>query len=598
MNRERQTLERAQVILRHNLFLLLLIQAIIVTSFVFVSRKMQHTALGEMAAAATTTLDIALSEGRFQESLASLGSLAPRFFSTIGVFDERGNLIKQEGVTQKNTAEIESRLLNPSFFEASFRRSLTFKTTPNTGERHGLVVFIYDTTKSTLYGFLGWIAMGILTLPLFIRMHTRLKNLFLSVIKAEKEGAVAQMMQMLAHDVKKPFSMLKMTLDAICRAPTLERVKSIAAIAIPDIDRAMRTTNGLIQDVMEVNSQATPMRESATLASLLETSLTDTFRAHPHADIEFDYNLRHTSELLVDTNKVLRVFSNIISNGLEAMKETGAFHFSARTIKESNQDMVEISIANDGPPINKESLVHLFDAFFTEGKKGGTGLGLAIAQKIVIDHGGRIRCTLTTEKWVEFSFTLPAAHGLYHFDPECLPKHSRDISTSTESVAYLSAEAMDAPDSILKDEALIETDIIPEQELPQNPADIVVIVIDDDELHLMLWKDAYRGAKLFETPESFLEAQKRHPEILSQAHCIVIDNDFGRLSSMDGLSLAKEISSQFSRPIFLSSHVLHPEMVYKEFFTKQIGKEIPEPKNLLEMLKEFSSSHKNAGNAA
>ena len=92
-----------------------------------------------------------------------------------------------------------------------------------------------------------------------------------------------------------------------------------------------------------------------------------------------------------DTEKIVRVFNNLISNALSYGDD--GLKVSIEVEEVGNE--VIVSINNDGSPIPLESLNHLFDRFYRveesrSQETGGTGLGLAIAQSIVELHGGYI----------------------------------------------------------------------------------------------------------------------------------------------------------------------------------------------------------------
>lgn len=100
-----------------------------------------------------------------------------------------------------------------------------------------------------------------------------------------------------------------------------------------------------------------------------------------------------------DTEKLGRVFNNLIMNALKYGK--GATHIWLNA--EQKEQEVVVTVANNGQPIPKDSLKHVFDRFYRvedsrSKKTGGTGLGLAIAQSMVQLHGGTIAVTSDKEK--------------------------------------------------------------------------------------------------------------------------------------------------------------------------------------------------------
>ncbi|MBM7690447.1 two-component sensor histidine kinase [Enterococcus ureilyticus] len=108
-----------------------------------------------------------------------------------------------------------------------------------------------------------------------------------------------------------------------------------------------------------------------------------------------------------DTEKLVRVFNNLLSNALKYGK--GGKNIVIDVEKVGTE--VVVAVRNDGPPIPKKSLDQLFDRFYRveesrSQETGGTGLGLAIAQSIIALHGGYIYAT-SDDHWTSFIIHLP-----------------------------------------------------------------------------------------------------------------------------------------------------------------------------------------------
>ena len=97
--------------------------------------------------------------------------------------------------------------------------------------------------------------------------------------------------------------------------------------------------------------------------------------------------------------KLVVVFSNLVENSIEAMKNNGVINIFAR----EGTDFVMIDLKDSGPGFPPESLKKVFSSLFTT-KSGGNGLGLKVAKTIIETHGGTIsvRNNPTT-----FSIKLP-----------------------------------------------------------------------------------------------------------------------------------------------------------------------------------------------
>lgn len=92
-----------------------------------------------------------------------------------------------------------------------------------------------------------------------------------------------------------------------------------------------------------------------------------------------------------DWRSLEQVFTNLISNAVEAMEKNGgtlAIQLDEVSIP-GGQKEVQIKVTDTGPGIPDEVKSRLFEPFVTN-KPNGTGLGLAIIKRIIIAHRGSI----------------------------------------------------------------------------------------------------------------------------------------------------------------------------------------------------------------
>lgn len=92
-----------------------------------------------------------------------------------------------------------------------------------------------------------------------------------------------------------------------------------------------------------------------------------------------------------DIRALEQVFTNLISNAVNAMSEKGGYLGIKIALPEDVEDhkYYEVIITDNGPGIPTDIMEHIFEPFIT-GSQNGTGLGLAITQRIVNAHKGRI----------------------------------------------------------------------------------------------------------------------------------------------------------------------------------------------------------------
>src|SRR3954465_3800249 len=72
----------------------------------------------------------------------------------------------------------------------------------------------------------------------------------------------------------------------------------------------------------------------------------------------------------------------------------------------SENNMVEVSIADTGPGIDEEIRSRLFEPFVTT-KRHGMGIGLSLCRTIVEAHGGQLWAEPGPNGGTVFRFTLP-----------------------------------------------------------------------------------------------------------------------------------------------------------------------------------------------
>lgn len=108
----------------------------------------------------------------------------------------------------------------------------------------------------------------------------------------------------------------------------------------------------------------------------------------------------------INQGKITQVFTNLIVNALQAMKENGQLIIETRLDKDNTKILIRFS--DNGKGIAEEHLLRLFDPFFTTKSVGeGTGLGLSISQGIIEEHGGTIEVDSTLDIGTTFIIYLP-----------------------------------------------------------------------------------------------------------------------------------------------------------------------------------------------
>jgi len=107
--------------------------------------------------------------------------------------------------------------------------------------------------------------------------------------------------------------------------------------------------------------------------------------------------------LLMQRYHLSEIFVNLLKNAREALGEKGNVFVTADCRR---NNLIEISIRDDGPGIPPDKVQRIFEAYYTT-KNGGTGLGLAIVRHNVELYGGTIRVKSELGKGAKFTIVFP-----------------------------------------------------------------------------------------------------------------------------------------------------------------------------------------------
>lgn len=338
---------------------------------------------------------------------------------------------------------------------------------------------------------------------------------------------IAQATQMVAHDVRRPFSMLRSAIDIIRNSKSSDQVMARATSLIQDVEDSLNNVDNLIGDIIAISNHKPLKTVPEKPEKLIEEVIRDTLRQHPEAQVDFEFSFCHNKHIAIDPNKIRRVVSNILANAFQAMGNQGVVSISTNHKWVGRSEFVEISIHNSGPPIAAVDLPQVFDSFFTKGKQGGTGLGLAIAKTFIEAHGGQITCESSETQGVRFTFSLEAVGETYSpqipsITPETLICEAKTV-LSTKSNGGISRENHFNQKIfnilIVEDEPIFQQGLL-------------------DEIHRFKSDDYEIITTLAHSADDAHKCTAKTPPDL-----ILLDIDLGP-DSVDGLQFLREIRSQ------------------------------------------------------
>jgi len=198
---------------------------------------------------------------------------------------------------------------------------------------------------------------------------------------SEKFTFLGQLASSVAHEIRNPLGVIKNSvyfLNIRLKEHADEKVVKHLRIMEANINAADR----IISDLLDLARNKVGALELVDLNGILERAFAS---LSVPEDIKVITKLDKIPQMLLDPERIKRVFMNIIQNAVAAMPKGGKLVVG---ISRSG-DSVEISFKDSGEGITEENMQKLFTPLFTT-KAKGLGLGLAICKQIVEGHHGDI----------------------------------------------------------------------------------------------------------------------------------------------------------------------------------------------------------------
>ncbi len=235
----------------------------------------------------------------------------------------------------------------------------------------------------------------------------QLKDANERIVKSERLTAIGELAGMVGHDLRNPLAGIKNAAYFLKKKGTaISEAQSKEMLEIIDkaIDYSDKIINDLLDYAREMHLELTKYAAHALVDEAIGmVQVPDRIQILNHVDEE--------ARIWVNTDKMMRVFVNLIKNAIDAIPEKGTLKISSC----QTRDFVEIAFADTGTGIPEETLQKLFTPLFTT-KAQGMGFGLAICKRIIEAHEGTITVKTAVNKGTTFTISLPIKPKLPLFE--------------------------------------------------------------------------------------------------------------------------------------------------------------------------------------
>lgn len=216
------------------------------------------------------------------------------------------------------------------------------------------------------------------------RAYEDLKRAQDDLIRAERLSTLGKFASMIIHDLRNPLSIVKGYAEILSlSAGSPERTSQMAGKLLAETDRL----NRMVGELLDYSRGSIRLNLGPLVLGDLFRRLTDDYAAALEArKIAFVAQSSVDDPLLVDTDRLHRVFSNLIDNGRKAMRQGGTLTLKACT----EGDFAHVTVSDTGEGMDEATRSRLFEPFFSASSSGGTGLGMLVVSNVVEAHQGTI----------------------------------------------------------------------------------------------------------------------------------------------------------------------------------------------------------------
>jgi len=232
-------------------------------------------------------------------------------------------------------------------------------------------------------------------------MIDELEESAVKLATGEREQAWREMAKQVAHEIKNPLTPMRLSVQSFQRNfdrndPEIEqKVDEYSNTLINQID-TMSSIAAAFSNFAKMPAQ---QNETLNVPKIVKLAL-DIFNENY---IEFK---SEKDEILAkfDRTQLIRVVTNLVKNATQALKDVEDPHILVMV--EEEEDMVLISVSDNGLGISEENKIKVFEPKFTT-KSSGMGLGLAMVKNIVETYNGSISFVSKQNKGTIFNVRFP-----------------------------------------------------------------------------------------------------------------------------------------------------------------------------------------------
>ncbi len=245
-----------------------------------------------------------------------------------------------------------------------------------------------------------------------------------AMVQAERLAAVGQTIASLSHHIKNILQGVrggsyliemgmkdhaKAVADGEIDVESAEKAVEIMRKGWGIVEKNQERISTLVMDMLTFSKEREPVPEASNLNELT-ADVVELMKARATEEsVDLVWLPAPTMPtLLFDPESMHRAVLNVITNAIDACHEREAGRVEVSTQYSHAERMARVQVVDNGSGIEKEDLERIFAVFVSRKGGRGTGLGLPVSQKILEEHGGRIRVESKFGEGSRFTLEFPA----------------------------------------------------------------------------------------------------------------------------------------------------------------------------------------------
>jgi signal transduction histidine kinase len=245
-----------------------------------------------------------------------------------------------------------------------------------------------------------------------------------AMVQAERLAAVGQTIASLSHHIKNilqgvrggsyliEMGMKDQSIALDGSDPDVEAMKKAVGIMRKGwgiVEKNQERISALVMDMLTFSKEREPVPEPSNLNELSEDVI-ELMKSRAAEDkVALDWLPAPTMPtLMFDPEAMHRAILNVVTNAIDACHEVENGRVEVSTQYSHLEKMARVEVIDNGSGIEADDMEKIFGVFVSRKGGRGTGLGLPVSQKILQEHGGRIRLESQPGKGSRFTLEFPA----------------------------------------------------------------------------------------------------------------------------------------------------------------------------------------------